>query len=77
MRLVHLLQTNRDRLTAGLVGLLAVTCGCDGSPGESTVAPPTPPPGASGQEIADAYKKAYGPTGTPKSTKSSSVRKAP
>jgi hypothetical protein len=70
MRIVRVLHENRKLVAVGLLGLLALTTGCDGSGGESNVAPATPPPGASAQEISDAMKKAYGPTGIPKTTKS-------
>lgn len=74
MRIVRVLHENRKLVAVGLLGLLALTTGCNGSGGESNVAPATPPPGASAQEISDAMKKAYGPTGIPKTTKSAPFR---
>ena len=71
MQIVRVLHENRKLVAVGLLGLLAWTSGCDGSGGESNVAPATPPPGASGKEISEAMKKAYGPAGNPYTTKSS------
>jgi hypothetical protein len=65
MRIARVLHKNRASIAVGLLGLLAATSGCGGSSGESTVAGTTPPPGQSGKDISEAYKKAYGPTGVP------------
>ena len=51
MQIVCVLHENRKLVAVGLLGLLALTTGCNGSGGESNVAPATPPPGASAQEI--------------------------
>ena len=75
MRIVGVLHENRKPIAVGLLGLLALTTGCNGSGGESNVAPAMPPPGASAQEISDAMKKAYGPSGIPRTTKSAPFRR--
>ena len=49
MQIVCVLHENRKLVAVGLLGLLALTTGCNGSGGESNVAPATPPPGASAQ----------------------------
>jgi hypothetical protein len=65
MRIVRVLHEDRKLMAMGLLGLLALTSGCNGS-GESNVAPSTPPPGFSSEDQAAALKKAYGPKGIPK-----------
>jgi hypothetical protein len=78
MPIVSVRQKNRKLVAAGLLGLVGTIVGCGGgSSGESNVAPETPPPGASGQDVANAYKQAYGPTGTPKVAKGAPRFKAP
>jgi hypothetical protein len=68
----------RTVLSLSLVGMMALSSGCGGSgdAGESTVAQGTPPPGASGAEIAAAIKAARGPTGVPKQAKHKPAFKA-
>jgi hypothetical protein len=70
MRVVAKIDPVRIRtvLSLSLVGMMALSSGCDssGGAGESTVAQGMPPPGASGAEIAAAIKAARGPTGVPK-----------
>jgi hypothetical protein len=67
MRIERGLREHRKLMAVGLLGLLAGASGCgDASTSESNVAPAAPPPGQSGKDIADAYKKAYGPSGVAK-----------
>ncbi len=74
MRLGRLSHAKRFLAAMSLMGLLASLSGCGSSGGsESNVAPTTPPPGFSAQDQADAYKKAYGPKGIPKSTRLSAA----
>jgi hypothetical protein len=69
---------NRASISVGILGLLVAASGCGGgTTGESTVAGPTPPPGKSGKDIADAMKNAYGPTGIPKMEEKGAPKKAP
>jgi len=78
MLIARVLHENRASIAVGILGLLVAASGCDGNnSGESTVAGTTPPPGQSGKDIADAMKKAYGPTGVPKVEKGGSKLKAP
>jgi len=70
MRIVRVLHENQKLVAVGMLGLLAWTSGCDGSGGGSSGPGEAPPPGQSGKEISEAMKKAYGPTGIPKTTKS-------
>ncbi len=75
MRIVRVLHENRKLVAVGMLGLLAWTSGCDGSGGGSSGPGEAPPPGQSGKEISEAMKKAYGPTGIPKTTKSAPFRR--
>jgi hypothetical protein len=71
MQIVRLVVQSRKLLALGLMGAVAVLAGCGsgGNPGESNAAPTTPPPGQGGADMKSAMEKAYGPTGTPPSTK--------
>jgi hypothetical protein len=62
MQIVSALRANARLLAAGVIGVLAFAAGCDsgGNPGESTVAPATPPPGKSGEARKKAIDKAFG-----------------
>ena len=70
VRIACLIAEYRRLMAVSVLGLLASASGCGGSVGGSSATPETPPPGLSGQEQAEAIKKAYGPTGKPKATKS-------
>ncbi len=55
MPIVRLIRPSRKVLTLGLIGLIAFLGGCDGgSTGESSITPPTAPPGRSGEDRAKA-----------------------
>lgn len=58
MRIVRVLDANRKLMAAGVIAMFAFAAGCGGSdPGESKVAPETPPPGQSGKDIGSAVAK--------------------
>jgi len=69
MRIVRVLHQNRKLIAVGMLGLLAWTSGCDSGGGGSSGTAVAPPPGQSAQDVQDAMKKAYGPSGIPKATK--------
>ena len=62
-------------VSLALLVVLTIMSGCGDSGGESKVAGSTPPPGSSGKDIAEAYKKAYGPSGMPGPPKGSANTK--
>jgi hypothetical protein len=77
MRSVRALYGSKKLWALGVLGLLGATIGCDGGSVGESAAPQTPPPGMSGQEQAEALKKAYGPKGVPKPTKDGAPAKNP
>jgi hypothetical protein len=69
MRIVRLVHQSRKLLAFGLIiGMLAFAYGCDGggTTGESNVAPATPPPGRSGEDMKKAMEGSYGADATAK-----------
>jgi hypothetical protein len=68
MPIVRLVHRSRKLLALGLIGAVAFLSGCDsgGNPGESNVAPATPPPGKSGEDMKKAMEGAgLSPGGVP------------
>jgi hypothetical protein len=71
MRVVTLRRGSRKLFSVACLGLLFASVGCGGGGGESAASAPTPAPGTSSADQAEAYKKAYGPTGKPKPSRDS------
>ncbi len=70
MRFACKVHGHRRMLACGMLGLMFASAGCGGGTDSvSTVAPATPPPGRSAQELQEGYKKEFGKTGQPKVTK--------
>jgi hypothetical protein len=69
MGIMRVFHTNRPLFAAALIGVLACAGGCgSGTEGESTVAPPTPPPGRSAADRKAAMEQAQATSGTPGKT---------
>jgi hypothetical protein len=65
MRFSRVFHRTRILMGLGLLGMVALTVGCDGGGGEgvSNVTPATPPPGQSGADQAKARAGATTPPG--------------